>query len=343
MKALVLVEYNKLVYKEVPIPAPAPDEVLIAVKAAGICGSDVHGMDGSTGRRIPPLIMGHEAAGFIHSVGDKVLDWKPGDRVTFDSTIYRLDDWFTRKGFYNLSDNRMVLGVSCAEFKKDGAFAEFVTVPSHILYKLPDNVSFEHAAMVEPIAVALHALNLTDISLNDTVVVGGAGMIALFVIQLLKLSGCGKIIAFDIDQSRLDLAVNLGATHVFNAEKDNVSEEVKKLTCGRGADIGIEVVGISQVLKTVIESVRKGGQITLVGNLAPEVNLPLQQVVTRQLRLQGSCAIAGEYEQAIDLISNGKVQIDPLLSIVAPLKEGAAWFSRLHNREKGLLKVVLKP
>ncbi len=343
MKALVLEEYNKLVYKEVPIPVPAPGEVLIAVKAAGICGSDVHGMDGSTGRRIPPLIMGHEAAGIIHSAGDKVLDWKPGDRVTFDSTIYRLDDWYTRKGFYNLSDNRMVLGVSCAEFKKDGAFAEFVTVPSHILYKLPDNVSFEHAAMVEPIAVALHALNLTDISLNDTVVVGGAGMIALFVIQLLKLSGCGKIIAFDIDQSRLDLAVNLGATHVFNAEKDNVSEEVKKLTGGRGADIGIEVVGISPVLKTVIESVRKGGQITLVGNLAPEVNLPLQQVVTRQLRLQGSCAIAGEYEQAIDLISNGKVQIDPLLSIVAPLKEGAAWFSRLHNREKGLLKVVLKP
>jgi L-iditol 2-dehydrogenase len=292
--------YNKLVYKEVPMP-PAPGEVLIAVKAAGICGSDVHGMDGSTGRRIPPLIMGHEAAGIIHSVGDNVSDWEPGDRVTFDSTIYRLDDWYTRKGFYNLSDNRMVLGVSCAEFKKDGAFAEFVTVPSHILYKLPDNVSFEHAAMVEPIAVALHALSLTDITLNDTVVVGGAGMIALFVIQLLKLSGCGKIIAFDIDQSRLDLAVKLGATHVFNAEKVNVAEEVKKLTGGRGADIGIEVVGISPVLKTVIESVRKGGQVTLVGNLSPEVNLPLQQVVTRQLKLQGSCAIAGEYEQALDI------------------------------------------
>jgi L-iditol 2-dehydrogenase len=343
MKALVLEEYNKLVYKEVPMPVPAPGEVLIAVKAAGICGSDVHGMDGSTGRRLPPLIMGHEAAGIIHSVGDSVSDWNPGDRVTFDSTIYRLDDWYTRKGFYNLSDNRMVLGVSCAEFKKDGAFAEFVTVPSHILYKLPDNVSFEHAAMVEPIAVALHALSLTDITLNDTVVVGGAGMIALFVIQLLKLSGCGKIIAFDIDQSRLDLAVKLGATHVFNAEKVNVAEEVKKLTGERGADIGIEVVGISPVLKTVIESVRKGGQVTLVGNLSPEVNLPLQQVVTRQLKLQGSCAIAGEYEQALDIISNGKVQIDPLLSAVAPLKEGAGWFSRLHNREKGLLKVVLKP
>ena len=343
MKALVLEEYNKLVYKEVPMPVPTPDEVLISVKAAGICGSDVHGMDGSTGRRIPPLIMGHEAAGIIHSVGDNVTDWKPGDRVTFDSTIYRLDDWYTRKGQYNLSDNRMVLGVSCAEFKKDGAFAEFVTVPGHILYKLPGNVSFEHAAMVEPVAVALHALNLTDISLNDTVVVGGAGMIALFVIQLLKLSGCGKIIAFDIDQSRLDLAANLGATHIFNAEKINVSEEVKKLTGGRGADIGIEVVGISPVLRTVIDSVRKGGQITLVGNLSPEVSLPLQQVVTRQLKLQGSCAIAGEYEQALDIISNGKVQIDPLLSVVAPLEEGAVWFNRLHHREKGLLKVVLKP
>ncbi|HDR51708.1 MAG TPA: galactitol-1-phosphate 5-dehydrogenase [Mariniphaga anaerophila] len=343
MKALVLEEYNKLTYKEVAKPAPAPNEVLIEVKAAGICGSDVHGMDGSTGRRIPPVIMGHEAAGVIVSSGEKVLNWKPGDRVTFDSTIYRLDDWFTRKGLYNLSDDRMVLGVSCAEFKKDGAFAEYVTVPEHILYKLPGNVSFEHAAMVEPVAVALHAINLTDISLNDTVVVGGAGMIALFVIQLLKLHGCGQIIAFDIDQDRLELAKKLGATHVFHAEKANVAEDVKKLTQGRGADIGFEVVGISPVIKSVIESVRKGGQVTLVGNVSPVVDLPLQQVVTRQLRLQGSCAICGEYEQVLDLISKGKIQIDPLLSTVAPLEDGAAWFNRLYNREKGLMKVILKP
>lgn len=343
MKALVLTEYKKFELQDVPVPVAQPDEVLIRVKAVGICGSDVHGMDGSTGRRRPPIIMGHEASGVIESVGANVTEWKKGDRVTFDSTIYRLDDWYTRKGMYNLSDNRMVLGVSCADFKKDGAFAEYVTVPQHILYKLPDNVSFEYAAMVEPIAVALHALNLTDIKVNDTAIVGGTGMIALFVIQLLKQAGCGKIITYDIDQDRLDLALKLGATHAFKADTTNVPEEVKKLTNGRGADVGFEVVGITPVIKTLIESVRKGAQVTLVGNLSAEVTLPLQLVVTRQLNIKGSCAICGEYEQVLEIISRGQIQIDPLVSAVAPLDEGAKWFNRLYSREKGLMKVVLKP
>ena len=136
MKALVLKEYKNFEIQEVPVPKIQPDEVLIKVMAVGICGSDVHGMDGSTGRRIPPIIMGHEASGIIEAVGPEVSGWQMGDRVTFDSTIYRLDDWYSRKGLYNLSDNRMVLGVSCPDFKKDGAFAEYVAVPQHILYKI---------------------------------------------------------------------------------------------------------------------------------------------------------------------------------------------------------------
>jgi len=343
MKALVLTEYKKIELLDVPVPVIQPDEVLVRVKAVGICGSDVHGMDGSTGRRIPPIIMGHEASGVIESVGTDVNDWQPGDRVTFDSTIYRLDDWYSRRGMYNLSDNRMVMGVSCPEFKREGAFAEFVAVPQHILYRLPENVSFENAAMVEPVAVALHAINLTEISVNDTVVVGGAGMIALFVIQLLKLAGCGQIITFDLDQDRLDLALKLGATHAFKADEANISEEVKKLTNDRGADIGFEVVGITPVLKTVIASVRKGAQVTLVGNVSANVELPLQQVVTRQLKLQGSCAICGEYEPALGLISRRQIEMDALTSAAAPLDEGADWFNRLYNHEKGLMKVILKP
>lgn len=343
MKALVLTEYKKFEFQEVSVPEISSDEVLVRIKAVGICGSDVHGIDGSTGRRIPPIIMGHEAAGVIERVGTQVSQWKPGDRVTFDSTIYPLNDWFTQKGLYNLSDNRMVLGVSCGDYRRHGAFAEYVNVPQHILYKLPDNVSFEHAAMVEPIAVALHALNLTHISLNDAVVVGGSGMIALFVIQLLKIAGCSKIIAFDLDQHRLNLAKKLGATHVFKAGTDDIAAEVKKLTHGRGADIAFEVVGISPVLKTLIESVRKGAQVTLIGNVSAEVQLPLQMVVTRQLKLQGSCAICGEYEAALGLISQGKIDVDSLISVVAPLSEGESWFNRLYNRESGLMKVILKP
>jgi len=140
MKALVLEDYMKFSYVEVPEPEITDDDVLVQVKAAGICGSDVHGMDGSSGRRIPPIIMGHEASGVIVRKGKNVKDWHIGDRVTFDSTIYKLDDWYSLNGMYNLSDGRMVFGVSTKEYRKDGAYAEYVAVPQHILYKIPPSL-----------------------------------------------------------------------------------------------------------------------------------------------------------------------------------------------------------
>lgn len=343
MKALVLEEYMKLVYKDVPMPEYGPDEVLIQVKACGICGSDVHGMDGSSGRRIPPLIMGHEASGVIAEIGANVKSWAVGDRVTFDSTIYRLDDWYTRQGMYNLSDGRMVLGVSPGEYRRDGAFAEYVAVPQHILYKIPEKVSYNRAALVEPAAVAVHAVALTPIKLNDTAVVVGAGMIGLFVIQALKLAGCGKIIAVDVEPDRLVLATALGADYVFQPEQVDVPAEVKKLSHGRGADVAVEAVGMTPTVQTAIQCVRRGGTVTLVGNVSPTVDLPLQAVVTQQVRLQGSCAIAGEYPAVLAMIGSGRFNVDKILSATAPLSEGAAWFKRIYQKEPGLIKVVLNP
>ncbi|MEN8227570.1 MAG: galactitol-1-phosphate 5-dehydrogenase [Bacteroidota bacterium] len=343
MKALVLEEYNKLIYKDFPDPQVAVDEVLVQVKAVGICGSDVHGMDGSSGRRIPPLVMGHEASGVISALGKDVEEWSVGDRVTFDSTIYKPDDWYTQKGLYNLSDNRMVLGVSPGEYRRHGAFAEFVNVPQHILYRIPDKVTFTQAAMVEPVAVAAHAVELTPLSRNDTVVVVGSGMIGLFVIQVLRAKGCGRIIAVDREDDKLQLARKLGADHVLNPDIDDIRNEVLALSDNRGADVAFEVVGISDTVKIAIESVRKGATVTLVGNLAPSVEIPIQKVVTQQLRLQGSCAICGEYPAVLDMIARKQVNVDAILSAEAPLSEGAEWFRRLYAREPGLIKVVLKP
>lgn len=343
MKALVLEEYRKLVYRDVPMPQLNDDEVLVKVKAVGICGSDVHGMDGSTGRRIPPIIMGHEASGVIESMGLAVSGWRAGDRVTFDSTIYRRDDWFTRQGMYNLSDGRMVLGVSTPEFKKHGAFAEFVTVPQHILYRIPDSVSFIQAALVEPAAVSLHAINLSPITPDDTVVVVGAGMVGMFVIQLLRIRGCRHIVAVDLEPSRLELAKKLGADFAFVPDDPALGKTVQELTDNRGADGAIEVVGIGPSVQLGISLLRKGGTITLLGNLSPEVTIPMQAIVTKQLRLQGSCAINGEYPAILELIAQGKLNMEAILSAEAPLSEGADWFERLYNKEKGLMKVILKP
>jgi L-iditol 2-dehydrogenase len=343
MKALVLEEYNKFAYRDVPKPAIDPNEVLVQVKACGICGSDVHGMDGSTGRRIPPIIMGHEAAGMIVEVGTKVKNWCTGDRVTFDSTIFKLDDWYTRKGLYNLSDHRMVLGVSCEDYRRHGAMAEYVAVPQHILYRIPEKVTFEQAAIVEPAAVALHAVELTPISLNDVALVVGTGMIGLFVIQALRAAGCGKIITVDIEQEKLDIACKLGADIGLFPEIENVTQRVQKFSENRGADIACEAVGIEPTITTAIAGLRKGGTLTLVGNLSPTVKLPLQTIVTKQLRLQGSCAICGEYPTVLDMIAKGSINVNAILSATAPLSEGEAWFQRLYNKEKGLMKVILIP
>ena len=343
MKALVLEEYNKLVYKDMPEPEIKSNEVLVRVKACGICGSDVHGMDGSSGRRIPPIIMGHEASGIIEKTGEDVSQWHPGDRVTFDSTIYPLNDWFTLKGMYNLSEDRMVLGVSPGEYRQHGAFAEYVSVPEHILYNLPDEVDFVQAAMVEPVAVACHAVELTEISVQDTIAVVGAGMIGLFLIQVLANSEAGQIIAVDIDDQKLDLAKQFGAHLTLNPNKQDVQKEVFKVTESRGADVVFEVVGNSESLNLSINSIRKGGTVTVIGNLASEVQFPLQSVVTRQIRIQGSCAIAGEYPMVLKMMQRGLIDIGPMLSAAAPLSEGASWFKRLYDKEPGLYKVVLIP
>jgi L-iditol 2-dehydrogenase len=343
MKALVLEEYNKLVYKEVPDPVVQKNEVLVKVMACGICGSDVHGLDGSTGRRIPPMIMGHEASGIIVQTGTEVKNWKSGDRVTFDSTVYPLDDWYTLEGMYNLSDNREVLGVSPETYKRDGAFAEYIAIPQHILYRIPENVSFEQAAMVEAVAVALHSINISGIKTGDKCAVVGAGMIGVFIIKLLKISGASSILAIDINPKRLEQAKNAGADHVFISTEKDLAEKIYHLTNNRGTDISFEAAGKSESVNIAIDIIRKGGKSVLVGNISPKIEFPLQKVVTRELKVLGSCAIRGEYEVVLDLISTGKISVDDQISTVAPLSEGGTWFNKLYRREEELNKVILVP
>ncbi len=343
MKALLLREYNHLEIADVAQPQPATGEVLIRIKACGVCGSDVHGYDGGSGRRIPPLVMGHEAAGIVAQVGTGVADLHPGDRVTFDSTISCGECFYCRRAQVNLCEERQVLGVSCGEYRRAGAFAEYVVVPRRIVYTLPDSLSFEHAATIEAVSVAVHAVALTPIALNDTALVMGAGMIGLLALQVARLAGCRRIISVDTDETRLQIARQLGATDVLNAQSENVIERVRALTLGRGADVAFECVGAQGTVESAIEGTHKGGAVTLVGNIAQRVEIPLQSVVTRQIRLQGSCASSGEIAACIDLLASGAIQVQPMLSVVAPLEDGPLLFQRLHDREPNLMKVVLTP
>ena len=343
MKALVLSKYRELQIEEVAMPEPGSDEVLIRVEACGICGSDVHGFDGSSGRRIPPIIMGHEAAGTITAVGSSVTGWALGERVTFDSTVYCGHCPFCLRGEVNLCDQRQVVGVSCADYRRNGAFAEYVVVPERVLYRLPPELPFAEAAMIEAVSVALHAVAVSEIRTGETALVIGAGMIGTLVVQALRVQGASQILAADPDGSRLAEAGRSGAHTLLplSGGQDAAAAVLEHFPAG--VDHVFEAVGIGATVKTAVAAVRKGGTITLIGNIAPQVELPLQAVVTRQIRLQGSAASSGEYPRAIELLASRQIDVRPLISAVEPLAHGADAFDRLYRREPNLMKVVLTP
>ncbi len=343
MKSLLLSEYSHLEIADLPLPAVGPGEVLVRVEACGICGSDVHGFDGSTGRRIPPIVMGHEAAGTVEAIGAGVTKYAEGDRVTFDSTVYCGKCPYCARGQFNLCDNREVIGVSCGEYRRHGAFAEFVVVPERIMYPLPANFSFEEAAMLEAVSVALHAVKVSQVKGGETALVIGAGMIGLLTLQAARAAGCARVFIADVDGTRLELARQVGADAAIKATGADLVAEVMRLTNGVGVDLALEAVGRNETVNGAINCVRKGGTVTLVGNVAPEVTLPLQKVVVRQLKLQGSCASSGEYPEAIELIAAGKIKVKPLITAIASLEEGPRWFERLHAGEPNLMKVILSP
>lgn len=344
MRALMLTAYNQLEIRESPDPTIGPDDVLVRVEVCGICGSDVHGLDGSTGRRVPPIIMGHEAAGVVAAVGANVGDLEPGRRVTFDSMISCGHCAPCRLGRSNLCEHRQVLGVSCTEFRRDGAFAELVAVPREIVYPLPDGVSAAQAAMCEPLSVAVHAAGRLPIRLGDAAVVVGAGVIGLLAIQVLRAAGCGRIVAVDLDQSRLRLALRLGADAAVDAGRSTDAQaDIRRHTGPRGAELVVDAVGTAASLATALGALAKGGHAALIGNVQPSVALPLQAVVTGEMTLHGCCASAGEYPACLEMLALRRIDVDSLISARAPLEEGPRWFERLRRGEPGLIKVLLEP
>ena len=343
MKALIHTKPYSFEYSDFPDPAMSDDEVLVRVKACGICGSDVHGFTGKTGRRIPPLIMGHEAAGVVEDFGKNVKGFEKGDRVCFDSTVYCNKCKPCREGLFNRCDKRQVLGVSTPEFKRHGAFAEYVSVPWWIVFKIPDNMSFIQAAFLEPASIGTHAGNRPPISSDDTVVVIGGGTIGLFVMQAAKLRGAAKVIVVDINEFRLGLAVKLGADKVFNPQKSDLRETILAETEGKGAEVTFEVVGYAKTFRDGISITKTGGHLIAVGNLEPIAEFNLQELVARELTFRGSYASSGEFRDCIELVASGKIDIEPLISDVLPLKDGPSAFERLHKAEEDLLKIVLEP
>jgi L-iditol 2-dehydrogenase len=344
LKALQLQDYDRLIYTDVPDPSVGPGEVLVQVAACGICSSDVDGMDGSTGRRIPPIIMGHEAAGTIVALGRGVSGWQVGDRVTYGCAIHCGQCTYCRRGLINLCDHRRWMGVSAPEARKNGSYAEYTAVPQQILVRLPDALSFIAAAWTEPLSVAAHALARTPRTLYDTALVVGCGPIGLLAIQLLGASGCGRILAVDRNPERMALAERCGAHTIMGSTTGgDVLAAIHSDTGGIGVDLALEAAGSESSLQLCVAALRKGGALTLIGNVLPSVAFPLQAAVVKELTIYSSMTATHEMPRCVAMLASGAVDVEPLINAVVPLAEGVAFFDRIRSRDRSLIKVILVP
>lgn len=341
MKALVMERYQEFALRDWAVPTISESQVLVRIRAVAICGSDVEGSYGHNGRRVPPIIMGHEASGEIVKLGSGVEGWKVGQRVTFDSTEYCGVCGFCRRGQVNLCENRKVLGVSCDEYHRHGAMAEYLAVEARTLYALPDSVSYEEGALVEPLSVGAHAVAVSPMVKGDTVLINGCGTIGLMTLLAVRAGGAARIIVADRNDFKLKIAMGMGAADLVNIGSDDLPECVSRLTGGKGVDVAFDAVGVETTVKNALFSLRKGGCLVAIGNISPEIGFPLQYCITRQIRVQGSYSSSGEYENCLAMIAEKKVDLTPFLQNKMPLEKGKEAFRRLMDKEPGLLKIIL--
>ncbi len=221
--------------------------------------------------------------------------------------------------------------------------AEYVVVPRWILYKLPDAVSFEEAALIEPAGVGMHAARITPIEVNDVVAVIGAGQIGLLAMQGALVKGAGTVVVLDVRDERLEFARTLGAHVTISTAAGDVATALERAIGRPTVDVTLEAVGLEATVQMGIDITRLGGNLTLIGNVTPRIQVNLQQIVSHELTIRGSCAIAGEYPSCLNLIAQKRLHVRPLISKIVPLEEGQASFDALHHGQADLMKIVIRP
>lgn len=317
-------------------PLPEAGQVVVDVQAVGICGSDVHGFTGSTGRRTPGIVMGHEFAGTISRLGPDVDSYTRGDEVIV-MPLYSVAEGVDPYPI-NRSPHRRLTGMN-----EHGAYAQQVAVRTSQLFPKPAGVSWQRAALCEPLAVTLHAARITPINPMQKVAVIGAGPIGLLAMLVARLKGAGTIFITDRSAHRLDLAEELGADVVINVDETDAAAAIQEMT-GGGVDVAFEAVGITPTAQQSINAVRNGGHITWIGNSARTIELDMQSVVTREMTVRGTYGFdETDFAAAIEALACGRLQVDPLVEKIAPLAHGPEIFRQLAAGESELVKVILQP
>jgi len=339
MKAAIWYGGKDVRVEEIPEPDVGDCDVLVRVRAVGICGSDLHAYEGISRRRVPPLVMGHEIAGEIADTGRDVKGLKRNDRVVVYPVLSCGECEYCRCGNENLCRDIRFMGLHVL-----GGFAEYVAVPADRCYKIAPGLAFEKACLTEPLAVAVHVADSSRMRVNDSILIIGAGAVGSMITQVVRLRTSGQIIVTDILDSRLDLAKKLGADVAINSREKDAVEEILTLTDGKGVDVSIEVVGIQSTVQQALASVKKGGTIIAVGLLEKNMEIDMMRVVTNQLELHGSYIYSDyDFRSSISLIANDKVNLQPYLTHIFALEDAQKGFEEMTTNKENVLKVILKP
>jgi len=327
--------------REMEEPKPGPGEVKIEVKAVGICGSDLHIYSGDIKLLIrPPVIMGHEFSGVVAEVGSEVSTWKPGDRVTSETSAYVCGECIPcRTGNYNVCAEKRLIG-----YWFNGAFTKYCVVPSRLVHRLPDNVSFLSGALCEPLACCINGVTeKTSISTGDVVVIAGPGTIGLLSLQLAKASGALVILCgVGIDEKRLDLGRKLGADVTVNIEEQDPFKVVSELTGGAGSDVFIECSGSPNAIRMGFQLIRRSGHYTQIGLTGHAFEIDFDTVAYKELIIRGSLGQQWRsWKRGLNLLTQGRIETEPLISNILPLSQWREGFRKMEKKEG--LKIILTP
>ncbi len=341
IKAAVMYGINDVRVEEVDFPQLKAGDVLIKMKSVGVCGSDVHYYKhGKIGPFVveQPMILGHEAAGEIVEVAKDVKHLKPGDRVAVEPGYTCRKCVYCKTGRYNLCPDVTFMATPPIH----GAYVEYVAWPADFVFPLPDNLSYDHGALMEPLAVGMHAVRRSRLKPGEPVIILGAGTIGLVTLLAAKAAGAGEIIVSDLEDVRLEMAQKLGATKTLNATKENVVDFVHDLTNGFGIDVVYETAGSVPTTQQTIDVVSRGGRIVWVGLAGQETfPMPVLDAISKEVDIMGIFRYANVYPYAIQLVSNGRMDIDPLVTHRYSLDDVVEALDVAYERRDGAVKVMI--
>ena len=341
MKALYFVGDKQMELRDIPMPVRKPNQYLIQIKATGICGSDFEGYMGKTGRRLAPMIMGHEFSGVIAEAPDGGK-FKVGENVVIFPKAYCGTCEYCKQGLVNLCPNGLCLGV----MDYNGSMTDYIVQDEKYIIPFKKSISFNIAAVTEPLAVAYRAvykISDEEIQKANYILVVGAGTIGLLALAVLKARGAKNVIVSDATDFRLSIAKKMKADFTVNPATENFLAKIKEITGDKLCDFSVEAVGISPTAASSIDALRIGGTAIWIGNAKKMVEINMQEIVTRELSIRGNYVYDfNAFTESLKLLENNIIDVTPIITNVYPLEKGVEAFKSLENNKEGkLLKVIL--